>query len=82
MSKLPLPAAPRKRTLRSSTTLCAASLSPPPPKRQKSKRMIAASILEAEKCMSDALAESFANYPHPVTHAYDPLQYAWNAHEW
>lgn len=37
-------------------------------------------ILQSEKRMSEQLSGlSFAS---PVTHVYDPLVYAWKAHEW
>lgn len=37
-------------------------------------------ILQVEKRMSREL--SLLKFPPPVTHVYNPLTYAWDAHEW
>lgn len=67
--------APARRT-RSAT---AAAASPPLPKRVRTAG-IADRVLAAEKAASHALGE--LTFKSPVTHVYDPLVYAWDAHEW
>lgn len=41
---------------------------------------IAARILSAEMKMSTDLGE--LKFSSPVTHVYNPLEYAWSAHKW
>lgn len=52
----------------------------PSTKRHRADDDRALKILDAEKNMSDDL--STLSFSSPVTHVYNPLEYAWDAHKW
>lgn len=63
----------RKRLKTETVPLVLQSPAPAPPS-------VAERVLSAERKMSQRLAE--LTFDPPVSHVYDPLTYAWDAHEW
>lgn len=73
--------APRSKRSRSVARSAVESRSASAPaKRHKAAEGVAAQVLTAEKRMSEELSK--LSFSSPVTHVYDPIEYAWNAHEW
>ncbi|CAN8063150.1 unnamed protein product [Agarophyton chilense] len=70
----------RKRSLTNASVSAVSMSEDLNTKRKKRTADIASHILEAEKRMSDELSK--LSFGKPVTHVYNPLQYAWEAHEW
>lgn len=65
----------RRKTEHASTTSASRTVSQPAVPLPVADR-----VLAAEKKMSDALTK--VRFTGLVSHVYDPLKYAWNAHEW
>ncbi|KAI0557058.1 single-stranded DNA-binding protein [Gracilaria domingensis] len=70
----------RKRALASGASSARAISEKSRSTKRKRTTDVASQILEAEKSMSDELSK--LSFAHPVTHVYNPLEYAWEAHEW